>query len=100
MNKREEKERMMSMGALQFWNESVVYYRNKKDKSKTVAEFLDNMDLLKVSRAGLKFCEKRLLYIVIAVILFLSGCQTVKGVTGDAGWILTELSDNIQTQEK
>lgn len=37
--------------------------------------------------------------IVIASIV-LSGCQTVKGVTGDAGWILTELSDNIQTQEK
>jgi predicted small secreted protein len=40
---------------------------------------------------------------VIAIVLaaiFVSGCQTLKGVTGDSGWILTKLSDNIQTQEK
>lgn len=38
--------------------------------------------------------------LVLASILFCTGCQTVKGVTGDAGWILTELSDNIQTEGK
>ena len=99
-----EKQRMMKMGALEFWNESVVYYRNKKDNAKTVAEFIDNMDLLKVSRSALAMCERRLLCILLSVILSLAiacqGCQTVKGATGDAGWILTKLSDNIQTQEK
>lgn len=36
--------------------------------------------------------------ILLAVVLF--GCQTFKGVTGDAGWLLTEMSDNIKVQEK
>ena len=38
--------------------------------------------------------------LVLAVIIFVSGCQTLKGVTGDTGWMLTKLSDNIQVQEK
>ena len=35
---------------------------------------------------------------IVLLTIVLVGCQTVKGVTGDAGWILTELSDNIQTE--
>ena len=32
------------------------------------------------------------------LLITIAGCQTVKGVTGDAGWILTELSENITTE--
>jgi len=46
-----------------------------------------------------KRCVIAIIVIVLLTIV-LSGCQTAKGITGDAGWILTELSDNIQTQEK
>lgn len=38
--------------------------------------------------------------VLVLVSIFLSGCQTLKGVTGDSGWILTKLSDNINIQEK
>lgn len=37
---------------------------------------------------------------ILYIGLFVCGCQTAKGLTGDAGWILTELSDNITVQEK
>lgn len=32
---------------------------------------------------------------VILQIVCCTGCQTVKGITGDAGWILTKTSENI-----
>ena len=38
------------------------------------------------------------LLVVLLCLCLMQGCQTVKGVTGDAGWILTELSDNITTE--
>ena len=38
--------------------------------------------------------------LLACLILSIGGCQTAKGITGDSGWILTKLSDNIQTQEK
>ncbi len=38
--------------------------------------------------------------LVLSVILFCSGCQTLKGVTGDTGWMLTKLSENINTEKE
>ncbi len=39
--------------------------------------------------------------IVLATIIFVTtGCQTVKGVTGDAGWILTKVSENIKVEQE
>ncbi|KKN55599.1 hypothetical protein LCGC14_0580710 [marine sediment metagenome] len=38
------------------------------------------------------------LLLILLCLSLVQGCQTVKGVTGDAGWILTELSDNISTK--
>ena len=38
--------------------------------------------------------------LILLAMLSQAGCQTMKGVTGDAGWLLTELSDNIQVKEK
>ena len=36
--------------------------------------------------------------LVLAVVMLLSGCQTVKGICGDSAWILQETADNIQTE--
>jgi len=38
--------------------------------------------------------------LLACLILGLAGCQTVKGVTGDSGWILTKMSKNIQTEQE
>lgn len=43
---------------------------------------------------------KALLMVAVIVILILlsillSGCQTLKGATGDSAWMLQKLSDNI-----
>jgi len=42
--------------------------------------------------------------VVITLLVLLSivcsSCQTVKGVTGDMGWILTKTSDNIQIEKE
>ncbi len=38
--------------------------------------------------------------LLACLILAIGGCQTAKGITGDSGWLLTKLSQNIQTQEK
>ncbi len=47
--------------------------------------------------------ERLALMAIIALILvaiLLTGCQTLKGVTGDTGWMLTKLSDNINTEKE
>lgn len=94
--KAEEKERMMNMGALEFWNEQVFYYRNKVRNALTEADFIDSLDLLKVSRSALKWAEKRLLYIVIALVLTVSGCQTFDGVKGDIHWLTADNDHSVQ----
>lgn len=37
---------------------------------------------------------------VLVLLSIIAGCQTAKGITGDSGWFLTKLSENIQPQEK
>ncbi len=37
--------------------------------------------------------------LLACLILAIGGCQTVKGITGDSGWLLTKLSQNIQTEK-
>jgi hypothetical protein len=41
---------------------------------------------------------KYLLWIVAVVLLFVAGCQTLKGVQGDAAWLLQTGADNISTE--
>ena len=42
--------------------------------------------------------------VVITILVLLSivcsSCQTVKGLTGDAGWILTKTSNNIKIEQE
>jgi len=106
--KREEKDRLLNQGTLEFWNESVVYYRNMKDNAKTVKEFLENMDYLKVCRAALRAAEKRILHkaIILLAIIFLSGCPTairgtgqmISGIGQGAGTIITGVGDYLQEE--
>lgn len=37
--------------------------------------------------------------VLLAIMFWSQGCQTVKGVSGDAGWILTKVSDNIVIEQ-
>ena len=62
-------------------------------------------DVLKRIRINMKIdeIEKKLLrtamWLLIGAVVFVSGCQTVKGIAGDSGWILTKVADNIQTEK-
>lgn len=38
--------------------------------------------------------------LVLAVVLFVSGCQTLKGSLADSAWIAQKLSDNINTEKE
>ena len=42
---------------------------------------------------------KNLLWIVAVVVLFLAGCQTLKGLQGDSAWLLQTGADNISVGE-
>lgn len=50
----------------------------------------------------LRWVESIVLWTLVGIISLMSGfgCQTMKGIAGDSGWMLTKLADNIQTQEK
>lgn len=38
------------------------------------------------------------MWLIVSAVIFVSGCQTVKGIAGDSGWMLTKLADNITTK--
>ncbi len=38
------------------------------------------------------------MWLLIGAVVFVSGCQTMKGIAGDSGWMLTKLADNITTE--
>ena len=102
--KREKQE----IGDLCFWNEIVVYYRNERNqaaKSGSCQDVINFTELLKESWQELKRVEGIILrgaavVIVLVAMLVCQGCMTAKGITGDSGWFLTKLSENIQSQEK
>lgn len=37
---------------------------------------------------------------LLLVALFVGGCQTLKGATGDSAWMLQKLSENIQVGDE
>ena len=37
--------------------------------------------------------------LLILGILYLAGCQSVRGIAADSGWLLTSLADNIKAVE-
>lgn len=53
-------------------------------------------------RHKIKQLESWLLWTIVSLILMLSigGCQTAKGMMGDAGWLLQTGAENIQVKEK
>ena len=53
-----------------------------------------------IAAKRLKLCVCAINILVLAVILFASGCQTLKGGLGDLSWSAKVLADNIQVQEK
>ena len=91
------------IGDIQFWNTVIQDYKAKAGKERSLRRRIILAKCLNDARGYLKYAESKILHnavivLVLAVIL-VSGCQTVKGVTGDAGWMLTKLSDNIQVKE-
>ena len=46
----------------------------------------------------MKILERALEVFLILGILYLAGCQTVKGIAGDSAWLLQKTADNIQTE--
>jgi hypothetical protein len=100
--------------SLAFWKGSAVYFRNKKDKAKTVEEFIDNMELLRTCREQVKRLERRILgtmhtrllimivlvNILCLVMIVCSSCQTLKGGLGDSAWMLQKLSDNVKIEQE
>lgn len=99
-----EKRAKREIGVIQFWNEAVVYYRNKRKqaaKSGRLQDVINYTGLLADSREQLKYVEGVILRDILALILvcsmFIGGCHTVDGIGGDLkAWS----SPYIQTQEK
>ena len=85
----EEKQRMKNMGELQFWNENLVYYRNKVEKAKSQEEYRENLEMLRTCRTAKRRAEKLILAVLLLCILFIVGCETVSGFGRD----VTNLSD-------
>jgi TRAP-type mannitol/chloroaromatic compound transport system permease large subunit len=88
-------------------NATAFYHADDTDKEfwEQVVEDIDE-EIVAISQQEKKQNTKAMIMLVIITILVLATiilticCQTVKGVTGDAGWMLTKLSDNIQTEGK
>ena len=101
---------------IKYWNktkrDAMIFYTEAcedADRWKDVIEECDAEVVAAVHSKGsadiqaliVKFTLAFITFLVLVTIIYTtSGCQTVKGVCGDTGWILTELSENIQTQEK
>ena len=79
----------------------VVTLRNKIESNRaTLQDVLDLNRKRKLVEKMQRFFIKTSMWLLVSAVILVSGCQTVKGIAGDSGWILTKMSDNIQTQEK
>lgn len=99
-----EKRAKREIGVIQFWNEAVVYYRNKRKqaaKSGRLQDVINYTGLLADSREQLKYVEGVILQGILALILvmFIGGCQTFKGALGDSAWMLQKGADNISIEK-
>ena len=45
-----------------------------------------------------KLFERAIEVLLILGVLYLAGCQTVKGMAGDSAWLLQKTADNITTE--
>ena len=43
----------------------------------------------------IRWAETWLLWGIACLMMIVSSCQTIKGVTGDSAWMLQKLSDNV-----
>jgi len=78
----------------------VVTLRNKIKANKgCLQDVLDLNRKRKLVKKFERFFIRTAMWMLIGAAVFVSGCQTMKGATGDAGWILTRVSDNIQTEK-
>ena len=104
-----------TVGDIQFWNTVIQDYKAKAGKERSLRRRIILAKCLNDARGYLKYAESKILHkalivLVLTVIIFVSGCQTVKaglygtgrlaGAAGqDAKWIAEKLADNIQVQE-
>ncbi len=68
----------------------------------------ENPEQRKVYAQAVNYCDRLTaritakgklgLLVVLLLLCLLSGCQTVKGIAGDTGWLLTNLAENITTE--
>jgi hypothetical protein len=54
-----------------------------------------NFEEYKKLLVWIKQAESALLCVLVLLILFVGGCGTFKGMTGDSSWLLGKISDNI-----
>ena len=77
----------------------VVTLRNKIETNRgCLQDVLDLNRKRKLIKKMQSFFIRTAMWMLIGAIVFVSGCQTVKGIAGDSGWILTKVSDNITTE--
>ncbi len=87
-------------GDLVLWQEVIQDLKAEAKKAKKLTARIRLAKSLNNARGYLKYAESKILVILVLAILFVSGCQTLKGVTGDTGWMLTKLSENINTEKE
>jgi len=78
----------------------VVTLRNRIEKGNpTLQDVLDLNRKRKLIKKFERFFIRTAMWLIVSAVIFTAGCQTMKGVAGDSGWMLTKLADNIQTEK-
>lgn len=77
----------------------VVTLRNKIETNRgCLQDVLDLNKKRKLIKKFERFFIRTAMWMIVSAVIFVSGCQTAKGIAGDSGWILTKVADNIQTE--
>jgi len=80
----------------------VVTLRNKiKNNKATLQDVLDLNRKRKLVEKMQRFFIKTSMWLLVSAVIFVSGCQTMRGALNDSAWLLQKGADNIRpAQEK
>ena len=94
------------MKTIEYWNYQkrhlmrVLRYARAVHSKKGIETYSKAVNKCDVKIGVISAMRRMVGVVILLAFLFVAGCQTFKGATGDTAWMLQKLSDNVQVDKE